>query len=80
MHSNGVCVSVRYDKKLVKVESWEIICVLRLSLRLCTQIMEFEAKQAYNFFETVVLVSKSKNMKPNQPLFYFGNIIPKGDR
>ena len=28
--------------------------------------MEYEAKQAHDIFETGVLVSKSKNMKPNQ--------------
>ena len=38
-------------------------------MRLCTQIMEFEAKQAYKIFETGVLVLKSKIMKPNQPFF-----------
>ena len=50
-------------------------------MRLCTKIMEFEAKQALKIFETGVLVWKSKNMKPNQPMFfYFGSIMPKGDR
>ena len=40
---------------------------------LSTQIMEFEYKQAYQMIETGVLVWKSKNMKPNQPIFfYFG--------
>ena len=31
-------------------ESWEINCVFRLSLRLSTQIKEFEDKQAYKIF------------------------------
>ena len=38
-------------------------------MRLCTQIMEFEARQAYKIFETGVLVGKSKKLKPNQPFF-----------
>ena len=29
-----------------------------------TQIIEFQDRQAYKMFETVVLVWKSKNMKP----------------
>ena len=49
--------------------NWEINCVVRLSLHLCTQIMEFEAKQAYKLFGTGVLVWKSKNTKPNQTFF-----------
>ena len=49
-------------------------------MRLCTQIMEFEAKQAYKIFETGVLDWKSKNMKPNQPIFLLGSIMPKDDR
>ena len=49
-------------------------------MRLCTQIMEFEDKQAYKIFETGVLVWKSKNIKPNQPIFfYFGSIMPKAE-
>ena len=36
---------------------------------LSTQIMEFEYKQAYKLIETAVLVWKSKNMKPYQPIF-----------
>ena len=68
MHSNGVCMTVRYHKKTC--ESWEINCVLRLSLRLCTQIMECEDKQAYKIFETGVLVWKSKNMKKKSTNFF----------
>ena len=34
-----------------------------------TQIMEFEYKQAYKMIETGVLIWKSKNMKPYQPIF-----------
>ena len=39
-------------------------------MRLCTQIMKFEAKQAYKLFETGDLDRKAKNMKPNQPVFF----------
>ena len=39
--------------------------------------MEFEDKQAYKTFETGVLVWKSLNMKPYQPIFYFGRIMLK---
>ena len=38
-------------------------------MRLCTQIMEFVAKQPYKSFETGVLVLKKENKKPNQPIF-----------
>ena len=42
--------------------------------------MEFEAKQAYKFFETGVLDWKSKQMNPNQPISLLGSTMPKGDR
>ena len=44
--------------------------VLRLSLDLSTQIMEFKYKQAYKMIETGVLVRKSKNMKSNRSIFF----------
>ena len=69
MHSNEVCTTVRYHTKAC--ESWQIYCVFPdLFLGLSTQIMEFEYKQAYKMIETGVLVWKSKNMKPYQPLFF----------
>ena len=39
--------------------------------------MEFEDKQAYNMFETGVLVWKSKNMESYQPIFNIGSIMLK---
>ena len=35
--------------------------------------MEFEQKQAYRMIETGVLFWETKNMKPYQPIFYFGS-------
>ena len=59
-------------------ESWQIHCVFRLSLGLSTQILEVEYKQAYKMIETGVLVWKSKDIKPYQPiLFYFGSNMHK---
>ena len=52
-------------------------CIFRLSLGLSTQILKFEDKQAYNMFETGVLVWKSKNMEPYQPLFQNGFFMLK---
>ena len=52
-------------------ESWQVNCVFRLYLALSTRIMEFEYKQAYKMIETGVLVWKSKNMKPYQPIFFY---------
>ena len=50
-------------------ESWQKNCVFRLSLRLSTQIIEFEYKQAYKMIGTGVLAWQSKNMKLLQSIF-----------
>ena len=68
-HSNGDCTTVRYHTKTYK--SWQKNCVVRLSLGLSTQIMEFKYKQAYKMIETGVLVWKSKNMKSYPSYFFF---------
>ena len=59
-------------------KSWQIHCVVRLSLGWSTQIWEVKYKQAYKMIETGVLVWKSKNIKPYQPIFfYFGSNMHK---
>ena len=68
MHSNGDCTTVGYHTKTY--ESWQNNCVVRLSLGLSTQIMEFKHKQAYKMIETGVLVWKSKNMKSYRSIFF----------
>ena len=51
-------------------KSWQIHCIVRLSLGWSTQIWEVKYKQAYKMIGTGVLVWKSKNIKPYQPTFF----------
>ena len=61
MHCNGDCSTVSHHTKIY--ESWQKNYVVRLSLALSTQTIEFKYKQAYKMTETGVSVWKSKNMK-----------------
>ena len=76
MHSNGDCTTVTYHTKIY--ENWQKNWFFRLSLGLSTQILKVEYKQAYKMIETGVLVWKSKNIQPYQPIFfYFGSNMHK---
>ena len=69
-------MTVRYHKKIEKVDRYTVFSDFVLGLS--TQILEVEYKQAYKMFETGVLVWKSENIKPYQPiLFYFGSNMHK---
>ena len=75
-HSNRVCVTVRYHKKVEKFDRYTVSSGFHWVLSI--QILEVEYKQAYKMNGTRVLVRKSKNIKPYQPiLFYFGSNMHK---